>query len=155
MRWKQGKIAGVRAEGLKTNEDQRGWLAEAWRCDQGAYKPKMAYVSWTHPRVTRGPHEHVKQTDLFLFLGVFEVRLWDARKGSRTYGTRWDFFVTNPTVVVVPPGVVHAYRCGSLPSMVVNFPDKLYAGKNKKGKVDEIRHENDKGGLYQWPPWKG
>jgi dTDP-4-dehydrorhamnose 3,5-epimerase len=155
MRWRQGSIDGVRVETPKANEDQRGWLAEAWRSDRGPYRPRMAYVSWTHPGVTRGPHEHVRQTDYFVFLGAFELRLWDARKGSRTYGVRDDRTLTAPTVVVVPPGVVHAYRCGAVPGMVLNMPDRLYAGKDKRGKVDEIRHENDATGRYRWGPSRG
>jgi dTDP-4-dehydrorhamnose 3,5-epimerase len=50
---------------------------------------------------------------------------------------------SNPTAVIVPPGVVHAYRCVSdIPALVLNAPNQLYAGKGKKEKVDEIRHEN-------------
>jgi dTDP-4-dehydrorhamnose 3,5-epimerase len=42
----------------------------------------------------------------------------------------------------VPPGVVHAYRnVGDDDAFVLNFPDRLYAGKNKAEPVDEIRHE--------------
>ena len=50
----------------------------------------MAYVSLTHPGVSRGPHEHVEQADYFCFIGsgVSRVYLWDARKGSPTFGCR-------------------------------------------------------------------
>jgi dTDP-4-dehydrorhamnose 3,5-epimerase len=48
-----------------------------------------------------------------------------------------------PAVVLVPPGVVHAYKCISEDKgLVVNLPDKLYAGEQRKQKVDEIRHED-------------
>jgi dTDP-4-dehydrorhamnose 3,5-epimerase len=49
----------------------------------------------------------------------------------------------NPISVVVPPGVIHGYRNSSKTERgtVLNYPDKLYAGRDKKDRVDEIRHE--------------
>ena len=48
-----------------------------------------------------------------------------------------------PMFLVVPPGVVHAYRnVGANDATVLNFPDRLYAGHDKKEPVDEIRHED-------------
>ena len=48
----------------------------------------------------------------------------------------------NAFLVIVPPGVVHAYEnIGEQDAFILNFPDKLYAGKGKKEPVDEIRHE--------------
>ena len=47
-------------------------------------------------------------------------------------------------IVVIPPGVVHAYKnSGDSDGMVLNFPDKLYAGWGKQQQVDEVRYEND------------
>jgi dTDP-4-dehydrorhamnose 3,5-epimerase len=44
--------------------------------------------------------------------------------------------------VIIPKGVVHAYRnIGASQGMVLNFPNRLYAGTGKKSPVDEIRHE--------------
>jgi dTDP-4-dehydrorhamnose 3,5-epimerase len=52
--------------------------------------------------------------------------------------------------VVVPPGIVHAYRnSGDHEGMVFNFPDRLYAGWGRKEKVDEVRHEDDPGSPFQ------
>lgn len=46
--------------------------------------------------------------------------------------------------VVIPPGVVHAYKnIGSVDGVVMNFPDRLYAGPGRTEPVDEIRHEDD------------
>jgi dTDP-4-dehydrorhamnose 3,5-epimerase len=107
----------------------------------------MCYVSETLPGVTRGPHEHVEQTDFFAFFGPGDLKLhlWDHRSNSPTYRCKMiiPVGVSNPTVVIVPPGVVHAYQCVSeVPALVLNAPNKLYAGKGKKEKVDEIRQEN-------------
>jgi dTDP-4-dehydrorhamnose 3,5-epimerase len=56
---------------------------------------------------------------------------------------RLDVGEDNPVTVLVPPRVVHAYKCISKnKGLVVNLPDKLYAGLQKKQEVDEIRHED-------------
>jgi dTDP-4-dehydrorhamnose 3,5-epimerase len=58
---------------------------------------------------------------------------------------RLDVGEDKPSVIFVPPRVVHAYKCISEQmGLVVNLPDKLYAGVQRKQEVDEIRHE-DKG----------
>ena len=49
-----------------------------------------------------------------------------------------------PTIAVVPPGIVHAYRnTGSTDALILNLPDRLFMGWEKKEPVDEIRHEDD------------
>jgi dTDP-4-dehydrorhamnose 3,5-epimerase len=142
-------IAGVIVRPLLLYEDRRGWLAELFREDElpPEQHPAMAYVSETLPGVARGPHEHVDQTDYFAFLGPgeFVLYLWDARPGSPTRGCRMRLAVghSNRQCVVVPPGVVHAYRnVGSLPGWVFNAPNRLYAGPAKREPVDELRHED-------------
>ena len=94
------------------------------------------------------------QADCFGFIGPsnFKVYLWDNRKGSPTYMVRQVVFAgqDSPRVVVIPPGVVHAYRnVGGKDGMVVNLPNRLYAGKGKKDPVDEIRHEDDPETIYK------
>jgi dTDP-4-dehydrorhamnose 3,5-epimerase len=47
-------------------------------------------------------------------------------------------------LLIIPPGVVHAYRnVGSGPGWVFNCPNRLYKGPERKEPVDEIRHEAD------------
>jgi len=148
--FKDGAIAGVAIRPLKRQVDQRGWLAEIFRADEldPRLRPVMAYVSETSPGVVRGPHEHLKQTDYFCFLGpsTFEVTLWDNRPKSVSYWYRQTIVAgeENPCVVIVPEGVVHAYRnIGEKPGWVINCANKLYAGAGRKSPVDEIRHEKD------------
>lgn len=145
-----GTIIGVEVRSLKKHIDQRGWLVEIFRMDEldSPIRPVMAYVSETPPGVIRGPHEHVEQTDYFCFLGpsTFEVILWDNRPNSPTYWSRQTIRTgeENPCAVIVPEGVVHAYRnIGEKPGWVINCANKLYAGEGRKGPVDEIRHEKD------------
>ena len=135
---------------LKKYVDERGWLAELFRHDEIAeeFYPAMSYISFTKPGLTRGPHEHIDQADLFCFIGPsdFDLRLWDNRPGSATFGNRMTLRVgdENPAAVIIPKGIVHAYKnAGSGDGMVINCPNRLYMGEGKSAPVDEIRHEDD------------
>jgi dTDP-4-dehydrorhamnose 3,5-epimerase len=148
--FKSGKIHDLGVRNLTKFIDERGWLVELFREDEieKQFLPVMSYVSVTLPGIARGPHEHVDQADCFAFIGPsnFKVYLWDNRKDSPTYMTRQIVYAGQdaPRVVIIPPGVVHAYRnVGGRDGMVVNLPNRLYAGKGKKEPVDEIRHEDD------------
>jgi len=151
MKWRKGKIRGVDIVPAVKYEDRRGWLAEIYRSDEISRikMPVMGYVSVTRPGVSRGPHEHLKQTDMFCFIGPgnFRIKLWDNRKKSPTYGKVQVFNAgeKNPLIVTVPPGVVHGYRNVSMTdAMVLNFPNRLFAGRGKKQPVDEVRYEGVK-----------
>lgn len=155
MEYKPGKIHDVTIRPLTKFLDERGWLAELFRLDEldGLMTPAMSYLSMTKPGVARGPHEHVEQTDYFCFLGPsnFKVFLWDARTDSPTFGVRQTLCagIDAPRMVIVPPGVVHAYEnIGTENGLVFNAPDKLYAGEGKKSPVDEIRHEEAAGSPF-------
>ena len=148
--FKAGKIEDVIIKPLRKFVDERGWLSELWREDQVAEgnRPVMTYVSQTEPGVVRGPHEHVAQADYFCFLGPgnFKVYIWDNREDSPTYNVHHSFVVgqDSPAVVIVPEGVVHAYKNVShVPGIVINCPNQLYRGKNYAEEIDEIRHEDD------------
>jgi dTDP-4-dehydrorhamnose 3,5-epimerase len=144
-------INGVVMWDLKQLKDDRGWLMECWRADELIDDdiPDMAYVSMTLPGVSRGPHEHRDQTDLFIFAGPgdFEVHLWeqeDSYKETFTLGE------SCPMAVLVPPGVIHGYRnISDKPGLVINCPNRLYMGPGKRYKVDEIRHEESS--KYSFP----
>ena len=134
-------------------EDERGWLAEIYREDEIDFHVAMSYISSTKPGVIRGPHEHKYQSDFFVFIGPgdFELHLWDRRKESETFKeyVKIAVGVKNPCFVIVPPGVVHGYKCISSDSgWCVNLPNKLYKGKNKSEEIDEIRWEIDKNSPY-------
>lgn len=157
MKFESGTIEGTHVYTLTKHVDERGFLLETFRSDNlpEGLTPAMSYVSYTEPQTARGPHEHTHQTDIFAFIGPgnFKVCLWDNRKASPSFGKKTTFFAgaDNPSTVVVPPGVVHAYRNVSKTErgMVLNYPDRLYAGRQKKEPVDEIRHEDDKDAFYQ------
>ncbi len=156
MPFKPGSIDGVIWRPLKKYHDSRGWLCELFRDDDlpAEFNPVMAYVSVTEPGVSRGPHEHVDQADCFCFLGPgsFKVYLWDHRPTSATNGHSQieDVGEERPMLLIVPPGVVHAYQCVSPGAgTVFNCPNRLYKGPGRKEPVDEIRHEEVKDSPFQ------
>jgi dTDP-4-dehydrorhamnose 3,5-epimerase len=149
-RFSEAAIQDVIVRDLRKFTDERGWLTELFRHDELAaeFFPSMAYISSTLPGVTRGPHEHTDQADLFCFLGPsdFQLRMWDNRKDSPTYGNRMTMIVgeSAPKSVLIPRGVVHAYRnVGSADGIVINCPNRLYMGDGRRESIDEIRHEDD------------
>ncbi len=148
LHFEDGPINGVMIWPLRAVSDHRGWLVELFRSDElpAGNVPAMAYLSETLPGILRGPHEHRDQDDLFAFVGPgdFELFCWDVRPSSGTMGKRQRLVAGSsfPARVLVPKGVVHAYRnISASPGWVFNAPNRLYRGRNRAEPVDEIRHE--------------
>lgn len=146
--FRAGTIDDVVVRKLEFRSDSRGWLTELYREDETPANnlPAMAYMSQTVPGVLRGPHEHVEQSDFFAFMGPgnFRIKLWDARPESATYQCTMvlELGESCPATLIVPPGVVHAYKnISAYPGWVYNAPNRLFAGRGKAEPVDEIRHE--------------
>jgi dTDP-4-dehydrorhamnose 3,5-epimerase len=149
----ESKIKGVSIRQLQMFSDERGSLMELFRNDEleTIHQPAMAYFSETLPGVARGPHEHIDQTDYFAFVGPgnFNLYLWKVQKNidgkivDVIQKEKFKVGESNPAAVIVPPGVIHAYKnISKKPGMVFNAPNQLYAGPGKKYPVDEIRHED-------------
>ena len=156
-RFVKGKIQDVVVYPLKKFVDERGWLVELFRRDEIAeeFYPAIAYISVTEPNVQRGPHEHVDQADLFCFIGTgnFKLRLWDNRADSPTYKNVMTMFAgaDNAQAVIIPKGVVHAYKNISTTEkgVVINCPNRLFMGEGKREAIDEIRHEDDPNTIFK------
>ena len=153
--FKLSEIKDVVVKNIEKHIDERGWLAELYRSDElnESIFPQMSYVSLTMPVVRRGPHEHAYQTDYFCFIGPsdFKIILWDNRKNSPTYLNKTVLYLgeNKPSTLIVPPGIVHAYKnVGGKNGLVINAANKLFAGKMKKEQIDEIRYENDPDSLF-------
>ena len=156
MSFINGIISDVIIRDLTKYQDNRGWLMELFRNDVVAeeYIPVMSYISQTEPGIARGPHEHRDQADLFCFMGpsTFRLYLWDARTSSPSFCRRmvFDAGEQKPQAVIVPAGIVHAYKnIGLKPGWVINLPNRLYAGTGRKETVDEIRYEDDTHSPFQ------
>lgn len=139
------KIPNVVFIDLEFHEDDRGWLIEVFRKDC-LYRdnfPQMGYISQTKPGVTRGPHEHINQSDLFCFVGPADFELIILKEGFEK--EHHIVGESNPVSVIIPPGVIHSYKnISNYSGVVMNFPNRLFAGPNKLYPIDEIRHEDNK-----------
>jgi dTDP-4-dehydrorhamnose 3,5-epimerase len=151
-------LPGVRVEALSVFKDPRGSLHELFRTDEipAGFRPLMACSSWSHPGVTRGPHQHVGQDDYFTFAGPsnFTVYLWDDRPGAAGAAKGWCINTGEqaPMHIHVPRGVVHAYRnTGNVSGLVVTVTSLLFKGVGRRDPVDEIRHELNPNSPYQPP----
>ena len=148
-------IEGVRMWSVDRYLDDRGSLMELFRDDmlEPEHRPVMSYVSFTNPGIMRGPHLHHGQSDLFVFFsGEFNLMLLSfADYNNFRITPTPEIYVVgegNPTAVLVPPGVIHAYRNTSdRSSCVINCPNRLYAGWGKRYPVDEERLESDKSAM--------
>jgi dTDP-4-dehydrorhamnose 3,5-epimerase len=77
--------------------------------------------------------------------------MWDDRDDSSTRGNRQTIVLgqSNPQCVIVPAGVVHAYKnLSPTPGLVFNAPNRLYAGQGRREPVDEIRYEDEPDSPY-------
>ncbi len=155
--FKAGAIDGVVVRELRRYLDNRGWLCELFRSDeiQDDVFPEMSYCSMTYPGISRGPHAHRHQTDIFCFVGPgnFEIRLWDNRRDSSTYGVMQKLYggADRPLSVTVPPGVVHGYKVvGNESGLVFNCPNRLYGGRGRKEDIDEVRYEDTEGSPFRF-----
>ncbi len=105
----KGPIDGVIIKKLTRHLDRRGSLCETFRSDEfpTGFIPAMSYISYTEPGISRGPHEHKDQTDLFAMPGPgnLMLKMWDNRTTSPTYGKYMELYAgkDNPITVIIPP----------------------------------------------------
>jgi dTDP-4-dehydrorhamnose 3,5-epimerase len=146
------RIAGVKTKSLRLVPDERGWLMEILRADDGELFAKFGqvYVSATYPGVVKAWHYHKVQTDNFACVaGMVKLVLVDTRPGSLTEGVVNEFFVgeQNPLLVQVPNLVYHGWKCiGGAAALVVNVPTEPY----RYGEPDEFRLEPHGTLPYDW-----
>ena len=145
------RIHDVVTKPLRLVPDERGWLMEILRADDGHFeKFGQVYVSATYPGVVKAWHYHTRQVDFFACVaGMVKLVLVDTRDGSPTQGTVDEFFVgeQNPQLVRVPNLVYHGWKCISPgPSLVVNVPTEPY----KYDDPDEFRLEPHGTLPYDW-----
>lgn len=140
-------IKGVNVKRLKLIPDERGRLMEILRRDDEIFKSfGQVYMTTARPGVVKAWHYHKKQDDNFTCVsGKMRLALYDARKGSPTYGEVNDFVIglEDPMLVTIPKGVYHGFKCVSdCEAIVINTPTKAYDRKNP----DEYRldlYDND------------
>lgn len=127
----QKLIEGVQTKQLKVFADERGRLMEMLRSDDAIFeKFGQVYLTTAYPGVVKAWHYHRLQADHFVVVrGMMKVVLYDARKGSSTYGVINEFFMGdwNPILLKIPAGVYHGFKCISeQEAVVINTPTELY-----------------------------
>jgi dTDP-4-dehydrorhamnose 3,5-epimerase len=125
----------VEVRDLRLLADARGWLMELVRADSD-FLPKFGqvYVTVAYPGVVKGWHRHRLQTDaLACASGMARVVTATAGYSGREQGTNWFDYTDTvvgplaPKIVVVPPGVWHAFTpAGPEPCVIVNTVSEPY-----------------------------
>ncbi|HUV40149.1 MAG TPA: dTDP-4-dehydrorhamnose 3,5-epimerase family protein [Planctomycetota bacterium] len=124
-------IDGVKVKKLKPIPDERGRVMELLRSDDEVFqKFGQCYLTTAYPGAVKAWHYHKVQTDYFACVaGMMKLVLYDAREGSPTKGEINEFFVGvhNPQLVVIPPRVMHGFKCiSATEALVINCPTELY-----------------------------
>lgn len=91
------------------HEDQRGWVAEAWRADWGLPAPLQDNLCWSDAGVLRGLHLQLSPMQ-GKFLTVLQGRIWDVAVNLET--RRWQGFwldAKEPAALWIPPGFAHGF----------------------------------------------
>lgn len=140
-------IEGIKIKQLKANADERGFLQEILRSDEGFFEGfGQIYISLNYPGVVRAWHYHKKQVDFITIIkGMAKVVAYDSRKDSPTFGEVNEFFVgeQNRILIRIPELVMHGYKTtGIEPCIILNMPTRCY----DRGQPDEYRvppHDND------------
>lgn len=145
-------IDGVQLKQLKLIPDERGYLMEVLRSDDGLFqKFGQAYVTTAYPGVVKAWHYHRLQTDHFCVLsGMAKVVLYDGREQSPTHGEINEFFLGDQqrALLVIPSGVYHGYKnIGTGQCLILNLPTELYDYDDP----DEQRMDPHSGEIpYDW-----
>ena len=124
-------IDGVKVKKLKVIPDERGWLTEILRNDDGIFqKFGQVYLSTAYPNVVKAWHYHKIQTDNFTCIkGTMKVALCDKRQYSPTKDEINEFFIgdRNPVLISVPPGVWHGFKAiGGETAYFISIPTEAY-----------------------------
>lgn len=150
-------INGVEVKKLKSIKDERGFLMEILRNDDGIFERfGQTYLTAVNPGYVKGWHFHKKQTDYFVCVkGKVKVVLYDPRPESETKGEIQEFFLSfdNPMLVKIPTGVYHGFEadCNEI-SFILNIPTELY----NYDEPDEHRIPFDSDEIpYKWKSEKG
>lgn len=147
-----GEITGVQLKKLRVIPDERGWLMEILRSDDGIFQQfGQVYLTTAYPGVVKAWHFHKKQTDNFTCVhGMMKTVLYDNREGSPTRGTLMELFIgeKNPVLVSVPPFVYHGFKAiGPETAYFVSIPTLPY----NYAEPDEYRLPPDSPEIpYDW-----
>jgi len=115
-------IPGVILHQLTTHVDERGALTEIFRNSWGIVQISQWTVLTFGGRAIRGPAVHRKHYDAVIAVtGVLQIGLRDLRQASLAFGQTFRLTVQGlqPTLVLIPPGVMHAFLVPNEPTVVI------------------------------------
>ena len=130
-----GKIHDVVIKKLITHADDRGYLREVLRDDDGLMSRfGQTTVTKTYPGVIKAFHWHEHQDDLWYVAdGMARVVLYDRRPDSPTYGETQVVCAgeDNPVLIYIPAGVAHGYQVlGNKPVLLFYHVTRSYDPAN-------------------------
>lgn len=149
-------IDGVQIKNLVSHGDERGYFRELIRKNDDFFDPGFGQLSHSlvKPGVVKAWHGHVRQYQwTYVITGVLSVVIYDAREDSRTYEEKIQMVLGDghdAQIYVIPPGVVHGYRCLSGPAHVLYVTSDVYDPE------EEIRIPHDNNSIsHDWNQGRG
>lgn len=127
-----GKIHDVVIKKLVTHADDRGYLREVLRDDDGLLSRfGQTTITMTYPGVIKAFHWHKNQDDLwYVASGMARVVLYDRRSDSPTHAQTQVVYAgeDNPVLIAIPAGVVHGYQVlGTKPVLLLYHTTQSYS----------------------------
>ena len=125
-------IHDVRIKRLLTHADDRGYLREVLRDDDGFLVHwAQTTVTKTFPGVIKAFHWHVKQDDIWHFVsGNARIVIYDRRPDSPTFRQTQVVIAGEhaPVTVLIPRGVAHGYQVlGNEPAVLMYHTTQMYS----------------------------
>ncbi len=144
-------IEGVVFKDLVTHGDDRGFFRELIRVTDPFFAAGFGQMSHSlvNTGVVKAWHGHTKQSQwTYVALGLLQVAIHDRRPASPTRGETVAFLLGEgqpARVYLLPPGVVHGYRCVAGPAHV------FYVTSGTYDLTEEIRLPADETTIaYNW-----
>jgi UDP-2-acetamido-2,6-beta-L-arabino-hexul-4-ose reductase len=127
---------------LKTNVDERGWLAEFIKSKQFG----QVFISTTKPGITRGEHwHHTKIEKYFVVKGEAEITFRNKINSQEII--RYKVTGDKPTVVDIPTGYVHNIKNIGSTDLITIFWANEILDKNRPDtyyeKVEPVKGDKD------------
>jgi len=125
-------IEGVQIKDLVRHQDERGFFQELIRKTDDFFTPGFGQLSHSlvYPGIVKAWHGHTKQYQwTYVISGVLSIVLYDTRQESRTFKEKMQMLLGDghkEQIYVLPPGVVHGYRCLNGPAHVLYVTSDVF-----------------------------
>lgn len=144
-------IHDVIVKSLVTHADDRGFFREVIRSTDPFFAAGFGQLahSLVYPGIVKAWHGHARQSQwTYVAAGTLLVVLHDCRPESPTFQTTSQLLIGEhqaASVYLLPPGVVHGYRCLAGPAQVIYVTSGVYDPQ------EEIRLPHDDSSIgFDW-----